>query len=168
MQTLNQGLYDAVSFLAGSETVIFEEQNAPRPSSPYWTIKVQTIRSVGMESILPNLTSEGKTQITGLREAVIRLQRVGINSHIIAAEFVDNLSKNSTNEKWKEYGVFVYDTGDIQNVPYALDNNQWEQRAVLDVFIRFGVLVLDDIEYISTVAINASYGDTEEELEILI
>ena len=74
---LKPNLYALVKALIGAETLVFADQNAPRPALPYWTIRVQVQRAVGRDYYSQGVTNDGDQQIDGVREATVQVQRIG-------------------------------------------------------------------------------------------
>jgi hypothetical protein len=157
MINLKPDLYALVKALVGAETLVFADQNAPRPALPYWTIRVQVRRVVGGDYYSQGVTDDGDQQIDGVREATVQLQRIGADSDYKVAELRDNISKTTVLEQWQLKGLALYNTGDVQNIPFPLDKSQLEPRAALDLFIRFGSKILDRVGVIESVDIGAGY-----------
>lgn len=150
-------IYDLVKARVGSETLIWADQNAPRPPLPYWTVRVQVQRAVGDDYHSQGVDDQGDETILGVREATIQIQRYGTDSDEKCADLRDTLSKTTVMEQWQLQKLALYDIGDVQNVPYKLDNSQLEPRASVDLFIRFGTKLLDRVGWIDTVDIGAKY-----------
>lgn len=157
MDNLKPDLYTLVKALVGAETLVFADQNAPRPALPYWTIRVQVQRAVGGDYYSQGVTNDGDQQVDGVREATIQVQRIGTDSDLKVAELRDNLSKTTALEQWQLKDLALYDTGDVQNVPFPLDKSQLEPRASVDLFVRFGSKILDRVGAIEVVSVAAGY-----------
>lgn len=157
MDNLKPDLYTLVKALVGAETLVFADQNAPRPALPYWTIRVQVQRAVGGDYYSQGVTNDGDQQVDGVREATIQVQRIGADSDLKVAELRDNLSKTTALEQWQLKDLALYDTGDVQNVPFPLDKSQLEPRASVDLFVRFGSKILDRVGAIEVVSVAAGY-----------
>jgi hypothetical protein len=155
--TLDATLYALVKDLIGAETLIFADPNAPRPVLPYWTLNVQTNKSLGSATLGQGVTNDGDLEIKGVREATVRIQRLGADSSSLVTDLRDNAFRVTVLEKWQLQNVSLYNVGDVQNVPFKLDNSQLEPRAVVDLFIRYGTSLLDRVGVIETVEIAASY-----------
>lgn len=150
-------LYTLVKGLVGAETLIFADQNAPRPPLPYWTLRLSAQRKVGVDYYSQGVTDDGDQQIDGVREATVQVQRIGADSDFKVAELRDNLSKTTVLEQWQLKGLALYNTGDVQNIPFPLDKSQLEPRASVDLFVRFGSKILDRVGAIEVVGITARY-----------
>jgi len=146
-----------VGGVVAPEVAISSDQNSPRPPLPYWTVKVLSIRSVGSDAYSQGVTNAGLQTVSGVREATVEVQRFGAGSHEACFEFANMLSARSVLDTWSAQDVVVYDVGDVANVPYKLDGSSLEPRGAVDVSIRFGTELLDNVGAIETVDIEAKY-----------
>lgn len=157
MDAVKTALRTRIKELVGSEEVIFADQNSPRPSLPYWSIRLQTQSRVGRDAYSQGVTAQGDITVSGQREVVARIQRYGAGSVSAVADLRDNLAKISVIEKFSTSKLCVYEIGEVQNLPYPLDNAQLEERGILDLFIRFGTKLLDNVGIVETVGIAAGF-----------
>jgi hypothetical protein len=155
--TLKSSLYTLLKAAIGSETVVFADQNAPRPALPYWTIKISTQRGIGIDGTSQGVDVSGNITIKGVREATVHVQRIGPGAIEGVADLRDNLAKVTIHEQWQVADMAIYDISDVQDIPFPLDNSQLEPRAVLDVFVRFGTTLLDNVGIIETLDIDGNY-----------
>lgn len=151
MITLKSKLYTLIKARIGAEVLIFSDANAPRPPSPYWTMRVQSQRRLGKEYYSQGVTALGDQTILGTREATVAIQRFGPDSDIKCQTLVDELAKTTVIETWQAQKICVYETGDVLNISTTLDNSQIEPRAAVDLFIRFGASMTDRVGIIETV-----------------
>jgi len=159
MTTLKAKIYTLVKALVGTESLIWGDQNAPRPALPYWTMILQSIRKVGEDTYSQGVTDEGVQTVTGTRDATLAVQRYGTGSDIACADLRDKIALISVIESWIAAGVVVYDETPIMNATVKLDNAQLEPRAAIDLMIRFGVDTDDIVGAIETVETEAEYPD---------
>lgn len=150
MITLRPKLHALIQVLV-VDKLIFADQNSPRPSLPYWTLRLQVQRKVGEDERTSDVTVDGIQTITGVREATIQLQCIGEGADLKCADVKDLLSKRSVLDTWALQQISIYDIGDVLNVPYKLDNTQLEPRASVDLFIRFAMSLTDDVGVIDSV-----------------
>ena len=155
--TVKATLYTLVKALIGAETLVFADQNAPRPPLPYWTIRLAAQRAVGEDAYSQGVDVNGDQLVSGVREITVQVQRFGLDSDIACADLRDNLSRTTVSEAWQLQKIALYDVGDVLNVPYKLDNSQLEPRASVDLFVRFGSKILDRVGAIEVVGITAGY-----------
>lgn len=162
MNTLKGKLYALIKASIGSETLVFSDQNAPRPSLPYWTMRIQSIRRLGSEDYSQGVTNEGVQTIKGAREATIAVQRYGTDSDISCQTLVDTLQKTTVKESWQSQDIACYETGDVLNISTTLDKSVIEPRAAVDLFIRFGARFVDTVGAIESVT---NTGQTDQAID---
>jgi hypothetical protein len=155
--TVKATLYTLVKALIGAETLVFADQNAPRPPLPYWTIRLAAQRAVGEDAYSQGVDANGDQTVSGVREITVQVQRFGPDSDVACADLRDNLFRTTVSETWQVQKIALYDVGDVLNVPYKLDNSQLEPRASVDLFVRFGTELLDRVGWIDTVEMDAGY-----------
>lgn len=155
--TVKTSLYTLVKALIGTETLIFADQNSPRPPLPYWTIRLSSQRALGDDTYGQGVTIDGDQLVSGVREITVQVQRFGPDSDSACADLRDNLSRTTILETWQLQKIALYDIGDVLNVPYKLDNSQLEPRASVDLFVRFGTELLDRVGVIETVETTSNY-----------
>lgn len=155
--TVKTTLYTLVKALVGAETLVFADQNAPRPPLPYWTLRLSAQRKVGDDAYSQGVDTNGDQLVSGVREITVQVQRFGPDSDVKCADLRDNLSRTTILEEWQRQKIALYDLGDVLNVPYKLDNSQLEPRSSVDLFVRFGTELLDRVGVIETVETSAGY-----------
>lgn len=142
MQTLKPKLHALIQGAVGSETVIFADQNSPRPELPYWTIRIQSILTVGEAEYIQS-DDDNSQHVVGVREATVQVQRFGEDSEIACLFLKANLRTESTQNGWFDNKIACFNIGLIANLTTKLDNANIEERAALDLFVRFGSDLLD-------------------------
>lgn len=157
MMLLHTKLYTLIKDVIGSETLIFADQNSPRPANPYWIIKVNVQRQIGNDGYSQGVDNLGNIKIKGVREATVYVQRIGTNAVDACSDLRDNLSRVTVQEKWQFNNIAVYDVGNVMDAPFMLDSSQLEPRANLDLFVRFGSELLDNVGIIETVKVESEY-----------
>lgn len=141
----------------GTETLIITHQNSARPALPYWTVRATSQREIGWAEYGQDVDLNGDQKIDITVEATLQVQRIGDDSDIILSDFRDNLKKTTELDKWRAQKIVLFDVGDILDVPFKMDNDYYEPRAVIDLFIRFGRQILDRVGIIDTVNTNSKF-----------
>jgi hypothetical protein len=157
MSAIEDKLYALLTPMLAGELLVFADQNAPRPALPYWTLNVSPRRHLGRDGYSQGVDDDGDQDVFGAREATAQVQRIGNDSDTYVQDLRDNLSKISVQEQWQVSGVSLFNTGDVLDVPFPMDNNHLEPRAVMDLFVRFGTKVIDRVGIIETVVADATY-----------
>lgn len=155
--SLKSSLYTLLKAAIGAETLVFADQNAPRPALPYWIMKVSVQRGIGIDSQSQGVDDDGNMTIKGVREATVQVQRIGTGAIDSCTDLRDNLAKVTVGEQWQTAKIAMYDIGDVQDIPFPLDNSQLEPRAVLDIFVRFSTSLLDNVGTIETVVVSGDF-----------
>lgn len=158
MDGLKADLYLLVSALA-DEPVIWADQNSPRPALPYWTMRINTIPTLGSAVYGQGVNALGDQSITRVNQATVALQRYGVDSEIKCHALKSDLDKMTVREAWGLRQLACYDTGAVNNISTKLDNATIEPRAAMDLFVRFGSRVVDRVGIIDTVQIEGQYPD---------
>lgn len=162
MLTLKPTLYTLIKALIGNETLIFADQNSPRPALPYWTMRLTVQRAIGDDTYSQGVTNDGDQTIWGTREATVMVQRFGDDSDTKCADLRDEFSKTSIMERWQLAKIALYDVGDVKNIPFPLDKSQLEPRASLDLFVRFGTELIDRVGIIEQVDMTGTFDGNVE------
>lgn len=155
--TVASSLYTLVKSQIGAETLIFADQNAPRPTIPYWTMRLASQRLIGRDSYSNEIDNSGNQKVRGVREITVNVQRIGEDSSSFVGDLRDNLSKTTVLEAFQIEKLALYDTTDVLNVPFKMDESSLEPRASMDLLVRFGSELLDNVGIIDTVDIAAQY-----------
>lgn len=163
--TIKATVYALIKASIGAETMVFADQNAPRPPLPYWTIRLSSQRAVGDSTFGQGVDANGDQKISGVRETTVQVQRIGPDSEVSCADLRDDLTRTTVMEEWRVAKIALFNVGDVLNVPYKLDNSQLEPRASMDLFIRFGSELLDRVGWVDTVDIGAGFV-TDQTLQI--
>ena len=158
MDTLKDKIYTILKACIGSETVIYADQNTTRPSLPYWTIKVQSIIAIGGDEVIQSTTNDDSQNIIGVRQATVQVKRMGEDSEIECANLLSVLHTTTNQALWKSNKISCFYASQVTNLAIVLDNSSIEERAGLDIFVRFGTDLLDTgAGMINTVSIEGEY-----------
>lgn len=162
MNTLDTKLVTLIAGMAGGETVILANQNAPQPSKPFWMIRLQSTGAYGMaEHGAPNATGVAKViQTKRLTVNVQRFSDVRGSSLEKLQDFKLNLEKTSVRDAFAAQKIVAYDTADVQDVTALLDNAKYEDRASIDMFIGYRASTTDNVGLIET--IKTEYDDYDK------
>jgi len=157
VNTLQTKLYTLIKNRLGTDVLIFADQNAPRPVLPYWTMRLQSVRKLGLDHHSQGVTAGGDETVYGVREATVNVQYIGTGAVLKCMTLRDDLARTTAQDQWLANDISCFNTGEVQNIPELLDSSQLESRASLDLFIRFGATLTDNVGAIETVTANGEY-----------
>lgn len=146
--SLETDIYSLFSTLIGS-TVIFADQNKPRPALPYTAIKIGSMRYVNQDhySDADNL---GIQTVKGDREFTLSIQNYGKNDCVtFLNDVVGKLRLNTNIDKFMAKKIVPFNTSAVLDISGLVDNTNIEKRASLDVFMRVKSTMTDNVGYIS-------------------
>lgn len=144
-----------------SFTVIWSDENGPRPQLPYVTLKLSSKRFKNYD-FYADPDADGMQEVKGDRELTLTMEYFGVDPLDALQSVVDKLRLHTIQGTFYAAGYTVFDTAQVQDISALLDGVQREQRATLDLFIRTKVTQTDDIGYIETVNI-----ETEDDSPIV-
>ena len=157
--SLKEAIYDTVKSVVGDETVIWTGQNAPRPDYPYWTIALHSSNRVGSDWQSQGVNGSGEEEVFGTRDATLAMQRYGKGSEEKAMDLRDNISRQSVIDMAIAKNIAIYDAGPVNDTTIKLNSGTLEPRASVDLMIRFGTSLLDNVGAIETVSFDGTYQD---------
>lgn len=152
-------IYGLVKAMVGADTVIWADQNAPRPASPFWALKLATRRDMGWHEYSQGVSDAGVMTVKGQREEVLMVQRIGAGALDAACSFRDDLMKITARDAWFAKQLTIGDIGNMLDLPFVLDGGEIEPRAAVDITLRYAVRVSDTVGAIETVTTQATYAN---------
>lgn len=141
-------------------TVIWANQNGPKPKKPFTTLRLYAIRGVGMNDEVPTDTP-GEIEIKGTGEATLEVQYFGTDAEQKLIELNQALAKPTIVDRCFGAGVAFFDAQNVQDLTGLLDGANYEGRASVDLSVRFTLSAKDEPGYFEKVSINAD-GKTLE------
>lgn len=145
-------IYCTITELLGC-TVIWSKQNGPKPKKPFASLRLYAFRGVGMGDETPTDTL-GEVEIRNTVEATLEVQYFGTNAEQKLIEMNQALSKPTVLDKCFSAGVAFFDAQNVQDLTGLLDAANYEERASIDLYVRFTMSTIDMPGYIEKVIIN--------------
>lgn len=152
-------IHSIVTELLGC-TVIWAKQNGQKPKKPFATLRLYALRGVGMNDEIPT-TTLGQVEVKGTQEATLEVQYFGANAEQNLIELNQALSKPTIVDRCFGAGVAFFDAQNVQDLTELLDAVNFEERASIDLSVRFTLSAKDEPGYFEKVSINAD-GKTLE------
>lgn len=134
---------------ATSLQVIFANQNGPRPSLPYITLRVSSSPRMGL--LEADLSNDGTQTYAAHRDATVELQCFGDGGFDALDDLSQRLKGPAMLATALAANLAVYATDPVQNVPVLRDGTRYEPRAVLDIGIRYTKQHDEEVGLIKTV-----------------
>lgn len=133
-------------------TVIRARRNGPKPRKPFATLRLYGFRKIGMDEERPTGTA-GELEIWGEREATLEVQYFGDDAQNKLLTVEQSLQRPTIVDRCVDAGVAFFDAGSVQDLTALLDTTLYEERAAIDLSIRFAVTVADNPGFITRVNI---------------
>ena len=156
--SLESDLYELFQPLTGG-TLVFMDQNAPRPALPFTAMKVMSRRMVNRDHY-DDPDSLGNQNVDGDREFTLNLQRYqafGPDSVTQTLETVaEKIRLNSVIDKFLAKGLIAFDSSAVNDISALLDKSQIEKRATLDIFLRYKSRQVDNVGIIDTASVQST------------
>lgn len=146
-----------------SYLVIKADQNAPRPETPYCTVKVLGSKSASLEETSYEDSGATGSEMTSraMRSILVSFNffKSGIEAHdpfYVALLCRQALSRDSINELLGSKGLGLAKRGSVRNLTFELDNG-FEERASFTATFNYVDIDSDISNTIGTVDISGSY-----------
>lgn len=161
--SLKTDLYGLIDPLL-TDTLIWLDQNAPRPALPYVGMKITPYRAINYDNY-GDPDANGIAKITGQREFTLSIQRYGNDSVTVLQDLMNNMRKITTQDAFVVKGIAIADTAmPVTDISIALDGVKFEPRAAVDFRFRIRSEILDDVGLIETVNVQGktdNFGDID-------
>ena len=158
-ETVKTNLYNWASSQAGMGIpVIFLEENAPRPTTPYITLKIGAILQIGWDYIFDPTTNLGSNNQVGDREFTLYIQAYGGDPITLLENLRTSLQKESVLDSLRASNLAVIGQFAIEDVS-AIIESRFENRASLDIRFRIAQVYTDSIGVIDTVELQEKVED---------
>ena len=159
-ETIKTNLYNWALANCPGCSVVFLNENAPRPAQPYATLFLNSLNQVG-EDYTPRADSHGFVDVVGDREFTLQIQTYGSDCITRLENLRSSLQMQTVLDGLRVNGiVFIHHFG-INDTTELLDS-RFEKRAAMDVIFRMGQDYPDNLGLIESVEIEEVYQDAGE------
>lgn len=139
-------------------TVIWSNDNGPKPDLPYIALRRSSLVPIG-EEYLSKPDSNGKAKISGNRDLVVFYQCFGSNAMGILENLWTTRQIPTSQEFLQTEGVSLIDRLAMNNIT-GLNDTEYEERAAMDLLFRFASQRVDvALGLIEDVVINGEYKE---------
>lgn len=145
LHVIEDAIYGWEQIVLPSVPAIWMHQNAPRPLVPHVTLHMKTINSKGVDAFLPDTD-----EIVGNRNFVLMIQGFGLGAMGFMEALKTSLEKPSIQLYLTQNNLVFVDRLAINCISEVVDS-RWEERAQLDLLMRFAQVdseVLPKIEHV--------------------
>lgn len=152
--TVTLGVSQAVAAFAdvteaSLPTIIFADQNSPRPIEPYAVIRLSNVVKIGQDEFR-DLQDDGIVTIGGQRRMTVSVSYFGTNPLQEISKAYNSLDKQSIQYLFQNAEVAIVEKMEIQNLTSMLET-RFEPRAFFDFWISFADNIEDDLGIIEQV-----------------
>jgi len=131
-------------------TVIFADQNSPRPPYPYAVVRLDTMVKIGWDEVREIDPDTNIATIGGQRRMTVSVSYFGPKPLEEIAKAYNALEKQTVHDQLAASGIAILEKNDVQNLTGMLETI-FEERASFDFFIGFADNVEDDLGIIESV-----------------
>lgn len=154
-------LHGIIAELLGlpGKQVVWVNQNIPRIKCPFATLQFYGIHGEASEELRPS--GPGKYDVRVPTSATLAVQYFGPD----ALEHLETLARGferpTIADRCFAAAVVVYDTNNITDLSALLESQTWDERANIDLYIRYNHDVDDAPGYIESVVIESQLSKSE-------
>lgn len=132
---IDKAFYDWVNIFTG-QSVIWLNQNSPRPNTSYLTLYKSTLTPIGQDfESAVNLS--GEMRIGGIRQLTLQINHYGSNSMGVLEALLLSLRMNQYRDILVAEGITHLDRLAINDLSILLDT-EFESRAQMDLLFLIG------------------------------
>lgn len=157
-ETIKTNLYAWAVTNSPGCSVIFLNENAPRPAQPYVTLLLSPLNQIG-EDFSPGADTTGLVDMVGDREFTLQIQTYGGDCITRLENLRSSLQKQTVLDSLRANGIVFVNHFGIIDTTELLDS-RFEKRAAMDVLFRIGQDYQDNVGLIETVEVEEIYQDT--------
>ena len=154
---VEDAVYAWVSSIIDSNTVIFFNEDGPRPTLPYITINLFAFTKVGYAYHQFPIPDTGIKKIKYDEPFTVSLQGYGKNSQNLLQELKDSLQKDVVINALDSNGLAVLDENFPVNDISGLIDSTIEKRYSYDILMGFAQELSEEVGYIEDVDITKVY-----------
>lgn len=134
------------SLLPTTVLAIFADENGPRPSAPYLTIKIMEKHPVGSPHYT-NTDTQGVQQVRWDEDVAVSIQSFGANAYDILATAVACFNKETVLTVLQAAEIAIRSAGAVRDLTELLDS-VFEKRASVDMVFGIAQSISDTVGWI--------------------
>lgn len=153
-------LYDLLGDLS-DRPFIRAYENGREPEKPFFTYELKFERTPE-HFHYSAVNDEGNQTVKTHIDAVLELNYFGGNSLQALRDVCMRLSMQSCRERWLNDGVALIRIGRITHLAFLNEQREYEDRAMVELEIRYAASVQDIVSIIEQVEVTANIGRASE------
>ncbi len=148
-------LHGIIAELLGlpGKQVVWVNQNMPRIKRPFATLQFYGIHGEASEELRPS--GPGKYDVRVPTSATLAVQYFGPDALEHLEPLARGFERTTIADRCFAAAVVVYDTNNITDLSALLESQTWDERANIDLYIRYNHDVNDEPGYIESVVIES-------------
>lgn len=143
-------IFELIEAAAVDVPVIFANENGDRPPQPYIAMAVRWAHASKAEQGV--VGDDGAMEVCQHTDATVELQGYGAGAFQGLEGLQLRLQHPLFEDRAEALGLAVFDRGRLENIPVLRDGARYEQRAVLELGVRYATSVSGAAGVIETVA----------------
>jgi hypothetical protein len=156
-ETIKTSLYSWATANSGGASVIFLNENAPRPAQPYVTLFLSSLNQIG-EDYTPESDVNGLVDMVGDREFTLQIQTYGGDCITRLENLRSSLQMQTVLDTLRANGIVFVNHFGINDLTELLDS-RFEKRGAMDVLFRIGQNYTDNLGLVETIEVEEIYQD---------
>lgn len=156
-ETIKTNLYSWATTNSGGASVIFLNENAPRPAQPYMTLFLSSLNQIG-EDYTPESDVNGLVDMVGDREFTLQIQTYGGDCITRLENLRSSLQMQTVLDTLRANGIVFVNHFGINDLTELLDS-RFEKRGAMDVLFRIGQNYTDNLGLVETIEVEEVYQD---------
>lgn len=156
-ETIKTNLYSWALANCPGCSVIFLNENAPRPAQPYVTLFLTSLNQIG-EDFTPESDINGMVDMVGDREFTLQIQTYGGDCITRLENLRSSLQKQTVLDTLRANGIVFVNHFGINDLTELLDS-RFEKRGAMDVLFRIGQNYTDNLGLVETIEVEEIYQD---------
>lgn len=148
--TPEDAIFELIEAAAAGIPVIFANENGTRPAPPYIAMAVRWAQASRAEQ--GEVDEDGNALISQHNDATVELQGFGAGAYDGLDTLQLRLQHPELEERAEALGLAVFERGRLQNIPVLREGARYEQRALLELGVRYVVASLAAVPVIESIA----------------
>lgn len=149
-------LYDLLADLS-DRPFIRAYENGREPEKPFFVYDLK-FEKTPEHLHYSTVNGQGEQQIKTHIDAVLELHYLGENSLDVLRTVCMKLSTSYFRDKWTEQGVALVQIGSITHLAYLDEQQKYQDRAVVEINIRYTAMITDILSIIEQVKMTSQIG----------